>query len=237
MNTLTDIATTDTGSFIGTLITGVALFAFFVIISVFLAFMLGGLCSNFFGETLPKWWKIVTTPIKNFFSVDILFGNEYVYPPKRKQAIPYKRPPCAVHQLVQFKNEKFKWQMFSGIPSGDSDLIDTAIERCKSSPFHSETPASVLESWKAKGAVRVFTSINHYRCKNCLETEMHEFYTMPIKSDGRPLVEVGLTDGTYASKFKQTTRISTVAASTTNNTTTTSTRREVPVEALPYHCS
>ena len=234
ITSMTDIMDNMT---LGGVLTAIFLFSFFVIISVFLAVLIGGMCSVFFDTTLPKWWAAIRNFFKEFFSLDIVFGNEYDYPRKKyndfRRAEPCKAP-CATHELTKSKSEKYKWQMFSGIPSGDSDLIDTVIERCKSSPFHNETPLQVIESWKAKGAVRIFTSLNHYRCKKCWATEVHEYYTMPIKIDGRPLVEVGMND-TYASKFKQTTRISTVTPVAT--TTTTNTRREIPVEALPYHFS
>lgn len=238
MNFLTVITSFTDNISIGSIITGTLLFLFFVIISIFSAIFVGSFCSNFFDNTLPKCWEAIRKAIRNFFSIDVIFGSEYDYLPKRKKINDFRQSQpittCESHELIKFKSEKYKWQMFSGIPSGDSDLIDTVIERTKSSPFHNETHLQVLENWKSKGSVRVFTSLSHYRCKKCLAIKIYEFYTMPIKADGRPLIEIGMTNTTYASKFKQTTRISTVAATTTTNNNT---KREVPVESLPYYCS
>lgn len=217
---------------VSNLIVGTFLFIFLSVIAIGCTFLFSAYCYHVYTDILPRWWKAV----KSWLSFDIVFGdydynyrNHSRYHPVNATPIVHQvsTVPCDVHDWLLNKTTKHNWHMIGGKPAGAYNTIDDVLRMFVEKPGHSETLPGVIQDWKEKGAVRIYTSWNHYRCRNCTATQQSEFYTMPTKEDGRPLYVVGLS-------LKDTTRLPTPPPITT---TTTSSRREIAVETMRWHCS
>jgi hypothetical protein len=129
--------------------------------------------------------------------------NNHSHPPIG----PYK---THTHSWYHFSVIRHNWYIKNGNPIGKEKYpIDNVIAAIKENASHTETKLAVVEGWRTIGYKFCHVSWNVYKCRICGETKNIEFYTAPIKEDGKgPFIydTGGIT--AYNGGFKETTKMS-----------------------------